>query len=501
MNDLGNMDQAVWRASQGDFTMRVSNFPNGQIGSRIVIHANFIFWLLGPLYWIWSDPQVLLILTSLACALAGLGLYFFARHHLGTSGWSFIPPFAFWLSPLVHDANLFDFHVLTVAAAFLVWAVWAFETGRVRTAWILIVLAMTCQEDIPLMTFFLGVYFFLSGNRRRGINLMTASLLYMALFLGAAAAYFKNGQQILAEIGGRYYYLGRGPLEVLTSIFLHPGKVFTVIFRADHLRLPLYLLISGAAAGFGAWPMLLLALPSLAIAMLSATSWTTRVTGTYYWVICEAIIVMACVLAAGKRMKKKPGAFPGELAYLGAATLVLSFLFSPVPYGMGAWMENYKLAAGHAALDEAVRMIPENAEVCVQNNLGPYLSQRPLVRTYPSRCQIEKTEYILIRLRYDGGPDSGFFVRTLDLVMFQMPVEAFLSGIETLMRSPEWGLVFQKDGFYLFARQSSSALKSEAAFTKFREDADLMKSAHAAAKKSYVKWAGYLTGAYSNIHF
>lgn len=501
MNDLGNMDQAVWRVSQGDLTMRVSNFPHGQIGSRVLIHSNFIFWLLGPLYRIWSDPRLLLILTSLACALAGLGLYFFAKHHLGKSGWCLVPPFAFWLSPLVHDANLFDFHVLTLAAAFLVWAVWAFETGRFRTAWVCVFLAMTCQEDISLATFFLGIYFVLTGKRRQGASVMAASALYAVLVLGAGAGHLKKGQQMLAEISGRYYYLGRGPFEIIKSAFLHPEKVFAVIFRADHLRLPLYLLVSGAAAGLAAWPMLLLILPSFAIAMLSETPWTTRITGTYYWVICAAIIVMACVLAAAKRIKNKPGVFPAELAYLGTASVIFSLLFSPAPHGMGAWRENYQLPAERKTLEEAVRLIPEKAEVCAQNNLGPHLSQRPLIRTYPSRCQIEKTEYVLVQLRYHGGPDSGFFVRTHDLFMFQMPVEAYISRVERLILSAEWGLLFQKDGFYLFARQNSPAPKSEAALAKFREDADVMKSAYSSAKKHYIKWAGYLTGRYSSIHF
>ncbi|MDA1278207.1 MAG: DUF2079 domain-containing protein [Verrucomicrobia bacterium] len=78
-----------------------------QLRSRIGVHANVIFWPLGFLFKLWPEPEFLLILTSLACGLAGLGIYFFSRLHLG-DGWpAVIPAAAFLLSPIVHDANLY----------------------------------------------------------------------------------------------------------------------------------------------------------------------------------------------------------------------------------------------------------------------------------------------------------------------------------------------------------------------------------------------------------
>lgn len=496
MNDLGNMDQAVWRASLGDLSMRTSNLPYGQVTSRIVVHANFIFWLLAPLYWIWADPRLLLILTSLACALTGLGLYFFARRHLG-SGWkSLIPPFVFWFSPIVQDANLFDFHVLTFAAAFFVWSVWAFDTDRLKTAWSCVFFAMICQEDIWPIFFCLGIYFALTGKSRRGMTVIAISAVY-AFILSGAAAYFKNGQEIVTEIAGRYYYLGDTPAKIIMGALKDPVKVFSVVLRPDHLRLPIYFLLSGAAAGLGAWPMLLLIAPSLVLGMTSIIAWPARVTGTYYWVIAEAVIVMACVLAAAKQMKKKPEKFPGVLIYLGAATFIFSLLFSPAPYGMGAWRENYKPYAEHRALTEALSMIPQDAEVCVQNNLGPHLSQRPWIRTYPTRCRLEDTKYLLVHLRYNGGPHSGFFTRTLDFFIYQSFLGPYLDGIEKIMNSPDWKLIFRKDGFYLFSRENSAAPKSAEAFSEFKKDAGIMKESYERSRKYYIPWAGYLTGDYS----
>lgn len=166
MNDLGNADQALWAAAHGDWAMTQSNDLDGELRSRIAIHANLIFWPLSLLYLFWPNPELLLVLGSLASAATGVGLYAFARQRLGKTWWSLVPPLAFWLSPIVHDANLYDFHAITVATALLVWMVWAFASGRLRLGWVLLVLAMLCQEDIPLVTFMVGLFLTLRRSRR-----------------------------------------------------------------------------------------------------------------------------------------------------------------------------------------------------------------------------------------------------------------------------------------------------------------------------------------------
>src|SRR5207237_2799029 len=112
MNDLGNADQALWAAAQGDWTMTQSNTTERRSISRLAIHANLIFWPLSLGYRVWPDPKWLLVLTSLACGVAGVGLYAIARRRLGDGTTAPIAPFAFYATPIVHDANLYDFHVI-----------------------------------------------------------------------------------------------------------------------------------------------------------------------------------------------------------------------------------------------------------------------------------------------------------------------------------------------------------------------------------------------------
>jgi len=497
MNDLGNADQALWAAAQGDLAMTQSNDLDGQLRSRIAIHANLIFWPLSLLYLFWPNPELLLVMGSVACAAAGVGLYAFARSRLGGTWWTLVPPLAFWLSPMVQDANLYDFHAITLATAFLVWMVWAFDAGRPRSGWVLLVLAMLCQEDIPLVVFMVGVYLALRRSRRTGLLVMAVSLAYFVALVGLVVPAFSRGEGMakFSVADGRYAWLGGSPVEVLRGIAARPWAVLLHVLRPDHLRLPVYLLLSGGLAALGGWPMLLVALPQVAAGLLAWGPWMTRITGTYYWVTCEAVIILACILAAEKRVKVAPARFLWPLAYLSGATVTFSLLLSPLPYGLGSTWQNYTLPAEREGLLAVAQLIPQHARLSVQNNLGAHLSQRRDITSFPRR--LETADYVLLHLRYVGGPDSGLFVRTSPVVMFGMPTQQLAFATRALAQSPHWGLVAYKDGFCLFARNAPPVIPREQVPGLIAADARQLEEAYELASSQRRRWSRHLVGAYS----
>lgn len=492
MNDLGNADQALWAAASGDLAMTQSNDLDGKLRSRIGVHANLIFYLLSLFYLVWPDPKLLLVLTSLACAAAGGGLYAIARQRLGNTWWAVVPAVAFWMSPIVHDSNLFDFHIITVATALLVWTFWAFDAGRPKTAWILLVLSLLCSEDIALVTLMLGFYLSLSRSHRTGFLVMGLSLLYFLTVLYIFVPAFNEGHGLskLEGLGNRYSWLGANHAEIFTAILNKPGMVLNHILQPDRLRLPFYLLLCGGIAGFGAWRVLIMSLPQITAALLANGIWMTRITGTYYWIISEAIIVVACILSAERRIRNNPGKFPYQLAYLGVATLVLSILFSPLPHGIFFSWKNYSLPPERLTLQDMVRIIPRDAAVCVQNNLGPHLSQRRDIAAFPRRC--DKAEYALFHLRYVGGPDTGLFVRSSPLLLTISPQD-LSSVVRGMLVSQEWVIVYQKAGFYLFARHAQSRIDYEHALHQFDIDYKMLENSYHEASRHQWPWSPYLT--------
>ncbi|MBU1701214.1 MAG: DUF2079 domain-containing protein [Candidatus Eisenbacteria bacterium] len=463
MNDLGNADQAIWAASEGDWSMPQSNNLDGQIHSRLGMHANLLFLPLSLLYHLWPDPRILLILSSMACSLGSIGLYKIASHRLGPIGWSLVPPLAFLCSPLVHTANLYDFHIITIATAFIIWAIYSFWIGNNIRAWIFLIFALLCKEDIPLITAMYGIITLMYGNRRRGIIIIVISLLYLIAVLGLLVPVMNKGEWTSNINGANDRY---------SWIIRTPGKILPTIARPDRLRLLLYFLLSGAIAAWKGRRWLLLLIPSIFYGLFSDMVWMTRLTGTYYWITAEAVIIIACLEASRGSLTAMKKSRPWPLIYLSTATILFSFLFSPLPHGVWASWDNYKVDDAYRSLEEIQKRIPIDGTLSVQNNLGAHLSHRPDIATIPRRSA--KASHILIHLRYLGGPVSGLFVRTSPSFMYGLSLPQLLEVTQRLIQSPDWGIVEYCDGFYLFERNAEDRLDETEILDRFRSDSSNM---------------------------
>ena len=80
--DLGNMVQAVWSTAQGD-VLSVTSLRGEQI-SRLGVHFDPILGAFAPLWWLWPDPSMLLVVQAVAIALGAVPVFLLARKHLGT---------------------------------------------------------------------------------------------------------------------------------------------------------------------------------------------------------------------------------------------------------------------------------------------------------------------------------------------------------------------------------------------------------------------------------
>jgi uncharacterized membrane protein len=486
MNDLGNMDHAIWAAANDDWSMTHSNTRDGRFESRLVLHANLIFYPISFLYRIWADPRLLLVLTSLACAAAAVGIYALTLRRIGSTWWTLIPPLAFLASPLVHDANLYDFHVITLATAFLVGSAWAFSSGRTKTAWAFLVLALLCKEDVPFVGLFLGLHYLLTGERRRGVQVMAVCGAYIVVVLAGLIPLLNEGQATTRGPAGRYAWL----LET-------PERIPEILLRPDRLRLPLYFILSGGLAAWRARSWLLVTLPHLAMGIFSFTTWMTRLTGTYYYVTVEAVIIIACTHAAGR--KGRDGFRRWPLVYLGVATLVFSILFSPLPHGLWASWNNYPAAPHHKTLtelvDEAGIGSPE-ITLSVQNNLGPHVSQRLDVATFPRGMR--RAEAVILHLRYTGGPASGLFVRSQpSFVYYPMTLQTLVASAKNAAKAPLWSLVAHRDGFYVFRKGVEGGFPAGEAIRLIEEDAVLLQREYEEAARARSPLAEYVVDGFN----
>ena len=154
MNDLGNMSQSIWNASQGrplEFT-----YKNGQL-NRLGLHAELIYFVISPFYALFPDPTTLLILQSFLFALGAIPVYRIAEKYLKEPKLSLAIVIIYLLYPVAQTAVLFDFHGDTVAMPLLLFALYYLVVQHWKSYFLFIALSLSCKFYVAAPVLTLGL--------------------------------------------------------------------------------------------------------------------------------------------------------------------------------------------------------------------------------------------------------------------------------------------------------------------------------------------------------
>jgi uncharacterized membrane protein len=144
--DLGIFDQAVWLLSRfQDPFVTIRGLP--LFGD----HASYILLLVAPLYWLWADPRLLLLLQVVCLAVPAVSVYLIGARRLGSPLAGLAMAASYLAFPALQWAAIWHFHPETLAAGFLGLAALAADRQRWRQMAIWLALALLCKEDVGLV--------------------------------------------------------------------------------------------------------------------------------------------------------------------------------------------------------------------------------------------------------------------------------------------------------------------------------------------------------------
>ncbi|MBN1218735.1 MAG: DUF2079 domain-containing protein [Anaerolineae bacterium] len=398
--DLGNVDQALWNTAQGRFLHFTLMTP---VQSRLALHVEPILLFFVPLYWLnLGGPETLLIIQASVVALGAWPLYQIANskfqftihnsqfiiHNyqiLLVALLCLIFPLAYLLLPTLESAVLFDFHAVTLAPTFFLFAFWAWERRRDWQFIIFLLLAMACKEDMPLVVATVGLYVSLTQRRWR---LAGAVIGLSLLWLGAAVLviqpYFAQGGNIQLD---RYAWLGDSPLEMAQTLITQPRLVFNHLWNQVNVSRYLVQLFFPTAYLSLLSPLTLLPmLPTLAVNLLSNNPFTWRLEDFHYGAPLAPFLFLSA-MAGIKRIGKFAGWRMAKISPLlicyYAALFLLTFTtvyhyyhgFTPLARPF-RWPQ---VTHHHRELEQVLSTIPPDTALFTQSNLAPHLSHRPVI--------------------------------------------------------------------------------------------------------------------------
>jgi uncharacterized membrane protein len=440
--DLGNMDQAAWSTIHGQF-LRFTDMAVGKqvLTTRLAIHVEPLLAVLSIFYFLHDGPETLLVLQAVIVASGAIPAYLLARSVLGGAWLSLVFPLAYLLHPSLQNAVLDDFHAVTMASCFLLWAILFLQRGMMVPYAVAAILAGATKEEVGLLVAGLGVWLMLRRRWYAGFMSVVGGLGWFLISVLVIIPAANPGGS--SPYLGRYGYLGKGVSGVVLAPIRHPGLLARTLVSDSRLA---YLSDLFHPVGFVSLlglPVVLLSLPALLINMLSSDA---RMYSGFYqysaevipYVIAGAIFGIAAIssVAVARRV-------PGARRF---ATILCVFVL------IAAAVDNYRygftpLAAGyivpsagpHQRLEEQMlRRVPVGAPVAAADEIEPHLAHRKWI-------------YLLPTVHPVNGPAAKDVI--LDASIPSRPVEPHnLHGVVIRLLRRGYGIREAKDGLLWLER-------------------------------------------------
>ncbi len=379
--DLGNVDQAVWNTRHGRL-LAMTNIEG--LTNRLGTHVEPILLPISLLYLLWSDPRTLLFLQTTVIALGAWPVYLITKHATRntTRPTQNVLPILFalvyLLFPALQSANVFDFHAVSLAPTFFLFAFYYLQVERWGPYALFCVLTMSCKEDMPLLVVMLGLYALVVRRKwLAGSVTIAAAVLWFVLAVGAVMPYFDP--EGVAPLANRYAYLGDSPLEIVRTLFTRPGLVLGRLFTAENWAYVRDLLMPVAFLSLLAPQVLMIALPTLLINLLSTDGFMHQLEGFHYGAPLVPIVVVSAAYAVAWLVRRLPRF--QYLPFVVAALVLAATLFyhyghgyTPLAVGFdGIWPI---ATEHHQSGEEIAASIPTGASLAALPHPNPHASQR-----------------------------------------------------------------------------------------------------------------------------
>jgi uncharacterized membrane protein len=487
--DLGYHDQVIWNTlhgrpyrltlyrqdEQGQFPVDV---PLDQIRDRdslLSYHVEPLLALIAPIYWLWDDVRVLLLLQAGALTLGAWWAYRLGRRRLGHPWAGLAIALLYLLAPARQAAALSDFHTVAITAPLFLLAFDALDSGRPFLFLLASLLCLIGREDTAIIVIALAVYaaVFQRRLRRPALILTGVSLLYLYLATRVIMPYYSGlaGPTYLY----RYTQFGANWREMARNLFSQPQLYW------NWLRQPVIsaylggLLATGGVVALAAPEILAIVLPVVVLNALSNTGWPSS-GGAHYSVVLVPFLVVAAAVGMtrlgqwttaiigkwGRKgqqstVEERPllhasslsllPAFPvanlparGSVALFVILALAVALRFQ-VEEGVAPFSQRWSWAAPntHDLLGAKIlEMVPAEVPVSAQSPLYPHLSHRQGIYQFPT---IADAEYIVLDVTNRPAP---------------LDYPSYFQHVQSALTAPNFGPLAAADGYLVLQRGAQS---------------------------------------------
>lgn len=370
----GLFGQSFWTLFHGHAFANSQESVNGTLASHFGVHFSPTLLVLAPFYALWPSVLTLMAAQAVALALAPVPLFALLRPRVGGAA-ALLLSLSLFALPIFVRSGGGDFHDACFLPAPFLAAVWALEARRRGWLALFVLLVLGVREDMGLPVAALGLYALARGaGVKTAAALAVLGLAWFALATRAIIPQFWT-PGIIADpkrfFEAAFGHWGATPVQAVIGILTDPAAVARWLAQRElaqyayTLVLPLLLLPPFFDAA------LLVALPGLAINLLSRFSFMHSASEPYSYVPLTFLTLATAGLAA--RVAGRAPANRRLGAGLAAGIIVLAGAF---PAALSPALQPVQPHLPAAVASELVRLIPAQAPVYAPIALYPAMCNR-----------------------------------------------------------------------------------------------------------------------------
>jgi uncharacterized membrane protein len=409
--DTADYAQMLWNTDHGRILQKTNIYTAGN--SFRGGHAEPLLLLLAIPYAVFPDPRTLLFLQTVALASGGPLTYLLSRIHGHPRRVGVGLAVFYFVFPLVHYANIWDFHPDPFAVPALFGALIAFDLRRWKLLAVSLAIVLLTKEQMGLFVVGLGAYWWLArGERRVGQLAIGAALLYglvvlLPWLLLTSSQFSHDYGSYFSEADGAAKAQGlTGRLDAVISLL-------TQSFRLQNLILALLptgflFLFDGVA--------LVTVLP---LAGLYVSNEFTNDFWFHHYVTCVPIFMYGTSkVLLRPSFSRYRAAIPQILAVW---AVLLGYLYAGAALNMMHWVYQPSIflsTDAHARAQSAIiRFVPAGAPLDSDSPIAAHLTNRQTLYQVQNPNQPSLVPYTLLDLHREMVNPPSWLVQDDDLTL------------------------------------------------------------------------------------
>ena len=465
--DHTRVTQGLWNTLHGRFL--AFTFVDGIDLNLLADHFELIYVLLVPLYWLWPDPRLPLVIQVIALSLAAWPLYHLVLRRLKSPGLALVWALTYLILPMTVAAAQDSAGAVrpdALAIPIFMFMLDALDREHWGVFALTVALAFGAKQYLSLLVAMLGLWLAIrQGRRALGLALFAGGVLWFVVLVQWLMPALGEGPNLTltAQFGPA---AGEAGLIGIARLLLEePGRFLEGFFSYQLLFL-FFLLFS-----FGGLPLLdplvaAVSLPIFAVFALAQSHRTAVNLADHHYYPIVPFLLVASVNGvrfaanwAEEHLHTSPRCVAVALtAFALGMSLSASFFWVQGPWSWSFWNRRAQAAywggsylpGGHARLaDEFVGMVPAGAPVLASDYLLAHLPNRPRVYHFfrPPQDVLDRVDYVVADLLQNR-------VRTES----QADRESALLG--ELLGGATFGLTAYEDGLLFFDRAETNGYAS-----------------------------------------